>query len=107
MKNEYIIQKENYKVKIVTEFLQGYSNDGTFVIRDVCILPARKRNWRSITNEAKNTMDYYYAKKNNTQNEVFMKQFLQYCTEDDLRDAIMFHYETMKPDTSVINIHVL
>ena len=108
MRIEHIVQKDGYKVKVIVEVLQFYSQVGiSFVIRDVQYLPQKKRKWLSVGQEVKDSYGYCRVKGDEEKKTaLFMEKFLEYCTEEDMHTAIQVAYEAIKPD-GTLTVHYL
>lgn len=101
MRNDYIVQKDDYKAKIAIVFNDPWNNGIPYTIIDLSILPKRKRNWKSVTVEIKESHGYY-IQKTEDRGAYLKEQYLQYITEEDIQSAVNYVYEQFKPEPDKI-----
>lgn len=102
MRCEYIVQKDDYKVKINTAIFFSdvfLSSAPEYRITDVSICPKGKRLYQSVFYN----LSFLYYRNNEEKLNELKKEVFKYITEKDIQDAIRYAYEQavekLKPDT--------
>lgn len=84
------------RVEIVVRAMLDYSGDCTYRVKDVYITPYRKRKPISVAAQIRNR--YEYRKLNREGRLEYVRQeYLKYCTEDQIWEAVQEAYNQMAP----------
>ena len=93
MKTEYIIEKEDMKVKIIIYFFTSYGK-AVYRIDDIKYLPKKKRKWLSVFDGIR----YKYRKTDKEyKGKLLQEEYYKYVTEQDIKEALEKAYEKLKP----------
>lgn len=103
MRVEYIVQKEDYKAKITVVVTDYSLSQNIYKILDLSILPKRKRVWKSLTYEIKESYEYYICDRGG-RTAYLQQQYLKYVSEEDIMDAANCVYKQLKPEPDKIEI---
>lgn len=93
---EYILQKEDCKIKIRLDLQTSYKKV-VYQISDISILPKCKRKWISQGALIRETYEYRHADYNDRPNHVKQK-YLEIVSEDDINKALQEFYKWLHPE---------
>lgn len=103
MQYEFIIQKETYKAKITVYPAEYGYGEWKYSILNLSILPKGKRKWISVTHDISDRYDYRNLEFNSEDRQRYiLERYLEYVTEEDIRNAVNYAYEQLKPELNKI-----
>ena len=106
MFEEYIVQKEEYRAKIIVGILNFSLSGLTYKISDLEILPKGKRKWISIGRELRD--QYAYRVLDFDERSQYAKeQYLKYVSWEDICAAVDYAYAQLKPDYEKLDFRIL
>ena len=95
------INEKKERVEIVVRTMLDYHGNCTYRIEDIYITPFRKRKPISIAAQVRDL--YEYRKLNHEERAEYAQQeYMKYCTEDQLWEAIQEVYHQMAPQKESI-----
>ena len=98
MFTEYIVAKEDMQVKIIIDFfVPVLSVKAKYRVKDIEILPKRKRKWQSVFYSIKRDSSDYRFADDETKKKILQEECYKYVTEQDIRVALQKAYEELKP----------
>ena len=106
MLKEYIVQKEEYKAKIIVGILHFSLSDLTYRISDLEILPKGKRKWISIGTDIRDEYAYRVLDFDG-RSQYAKEQYLKYVSWEDLCAAVDHAYAQLKPDYEHVDFRIL
>lgn len=91
----YEVKKDDCKLKICVSVSFG-RDCATYTVSDILITPKRKRKAISIAAQIRDQYDYRCT--DYLERDIYVrKQYLKYCTEEDIENALQYAYFMMKP----------
>lgn len=91
----YEVKKDDCKLQICVS-VSCAGSSATYKVVDVRYIPKRKRKPVSIATQI--TSSYEYRHRDYCDRESYVKeQYLKYCTEEDIENAIQYTYSMIKP----------
>ncbi len=91
-------------ITIVVETLDSYSSKGLiFRIADVLVKPFRKQKQLSISHQISD--DYKFRNTEYSERDKYkLDEYLKYCTKEQMQEALIKAWESIKPDVNNINV---
>ncbi len=102
---EYVVEKPNYKVKIMVDIISSFGGHPEFVIRDVQTLLKGKKKYNSIANFERDNFKYRHTEVEK-RGEYIKGVFLKYCSEEDIDAAIEYVISQLKPTRDEIKYRI-
>lgn len=103
---EYVLQREDGKVKIVIDLQTSYGSKPKFVVRDIRTCAKGKRKFISIGDLERD--GYKYRHTDYEKREEYIKNvFLRYCTIEEIEAAIEDVISQIRPTREEICFRVL
>lgn len=90
------LNDNNDKIEIVVNIVMDYSGKCRYRISDILITPYGKRKTISLSSKIKCTNEYRITGRD-TLSEYIRSEYLKYCTEDQIWEAVREEYEKMAP----------
>ncbi len=101
MRHNYEIQKDGYKVDIVVDVYTTDFKEVSYRIVNVGIKEKGKRKFDYISHRIHES--YEYRRRDYDEREAYAREkYLEYITEEDVKNALEYAYSQMKPDISKV-----
>ena len=108
-KDTYFVNERGEKVRIIVDFfyMSGYIGGVEYRVKDILFIPPGKRKPISVASQMVNDYKYRNTPFGSKEREDFIRQeFLKYCTEEQIQEAVMEEYRKMMPSADAIHYHI-
>lgn len=90
------VNENRDRVEIVVRTILNYGGECQYRIEDVYITPYRKRNPISLAAQIRDRYEYRVLDRD-ARREYIHNEYLKYCTEDQIWEAVQEAYREMAP----------
>ena len=90
------VNENRDRVEIVVRTILNYGGECQYRIEDVCITPYRKRKPISLAAQIRDRYEYRVLDRD-ARREYIHNEYLKYCTEDQIWEAVQEAYREMSP----------